>query len=118
MTTPNYDESSATATAVPYRRVRYVGIWNDPGGTARCEMQEADTLIVNGKKIHVQEGAGQLSESLDLTDDAKLDEPFQLRDPATNALIPGLFGTRRQILGLLYGYAGHLREVRDAQVPN
>jgi hypothetical protein len=119
MSTPNYNEQSARDNpGTTYRRTRYFGSWNNPDATAQVQILEADAIFVGGKKRHLDESVGGLADSFSLADDQVLDAPFPILDPATNAPIPGAFGTRRELYKMMYAYNAMLRAQRDTAQQN
>ena len=116
MSAPNYNEQSARDNpGTTYRRTRYIGIRNNPTGPALVEILEADALFINGVKEHLREGVGGLNESIDTTDPAALARSFPLRNPATDAVIPGQTATVGQALAIIYAYARDQQVLRDAK---
>lgn len=106
----NYKEQSATATTSPYRRVRYIGIRNPPDGVPTVEVLEADSVILNGKKLHLNEGVGGITRAMDA---AGLAESFPLLNPADDSVLGGT-GTGAQVFALIYSWARAQQAKRDA----
>jgi hypothetical protein len=106
----NYNEQSATATTSPYRRVRYIGIRNPPGGLPTVEVLEADAVILNGRKIHLNEGVGGIHVAMDA---AALDASFPLLNPVTDEPL-GESVTGAQLFVFIYSWARAQQAKRDA----
>lgn len=106
----NYNEQSATATPTPYRRVRYVGIRNSPDTTPTVEVLEADCIIIKGKKVHINEGVGGITRTMD---EAALAESFPLLNPVDDSTIGGS-GTGAQLFAMIYSWARAQQMKRDA----
>ncbi|MCK6488809.1 MAG: hypothetical protein L6R48_10855 [Planctomycetes bacterium] len=111
-TVPNYSEDVARQNpGSTYRRVRYIGIWNPPFGLPSVDVLEADTLIRDGAKEHLNEGSG--GDAGGVIDQAEQGRQFQLRNPLTDELIPGQFATAAQVQVMLYSWARSRQELRD-----
>jgi hypothetical protein len=110
----NYNEQSATATTLPYRRVRALVIRNPPTGLPIVEILEADAVVLNGSKIHISESNG-MGVTIDA---ATLAETFPLRNPADDQPL-GANGSGAQLMALIYSWARFQQGKRDAAaVPN
>lgn len=108
----NYNELSATANTVPYRRVHYIGISNPPMGWPTVELLEADSIILNGVKQHLPEIVGGINTTVDA---AALAEEFPLLNPSDDTPLGGTV-SGGQLFAFLYSWARHQQGKRDALV--
>jgi hypothetical protein len=104
---PAYLESDVSGTS--WRRATSLTFVNAKVGPNSVEIKEEDIVVVNGKEIATP--APGICRSIG--EDA-LSTVFQLRNPMTNEVIPGAYGTYEQVYVLLFSLYWHLAEERDA----
>lgn len=114
-TPPNYNEQLAWDTpGKTYRRVRYIGIWNNPDGSATVQLLESDAAFIDGVKTNIRESVGGITFSINTKNMEDLLHQFQLRNPSSDALVDGSNANYAEVLALLYSMCRDRCLMRDA----
>lgn len=115
MATPNYNEQSAKDTpGKTYRRIRYLGIWNPEVGIPHVDILEADAAFIDGVKTKIRDSGG---DSGRVVDAAELDRMVELRNPATDEIVPGQAFPVKLLHAMLYSYGRDCQAIRDCREP-
>lgn len=107
------------------RRTRYIGIWTPPdlrtfaaqaSDPAGAPLPTVQVLEQNLVRLADREGMPQDLGDLPGTQ-FKPSNEFPLRDPQTDAIIPGQTATDAQVMTLIYSWVRSKQDARDAQEP-
>ncbi len=104
------------------RRTRYIGIWTPPDLRAFAEQAANPTCAPKPTVQVLEQDLVRLADREGMPQDLgdlpgcqfNLANSFPLRDPQTDAIIPGQTATDAQVMALIYSWVRSKQDARDA----